>query len=157
MRPFFIVHLRGVQFALADAIITLGASARAAADSLPYTARVVAPGAAVRSGPGESFYPTDTLAQGDEVEVHRERLILYGCGDFLNDYEGISGHEEYRPELALMYLVTLAPDGALRELALRPLRLRRFRLERASPEDAAWLAGTLRRASGRDFERARLR
>jgi poly-gamma-glutamate synthesis protein (capsule biosynthesis protein) len=91
------------------------------------------------------------------LEIHRERLILYGCGDFLNDYEGISGHEEYRPELALMYLVTLAADGALRELALRPLRLRRFRLERASPEDAAWLAAALRRASGGDFERARLR
>jgi len=31
------------------------------------------------------------------------RLILYGCGDFLNDYEGIRGYEEYRGDLALMY------------------------------------------------------
>lgn len=91
------------------------------------------------------------------LEIHRERLILYGCGDFLNDYEGIEGHEAYRPELTLMYFATLAADGALRELALRPMRLRRFRLERASPADAAWLADTLRRISGRDFERARLR
>jgi len=91
------------------------------------------------------------------LEIHRERLILYGCGDFLNDYEGIEGHESYRPELTLMYFATLEPGGALRELALRPMRLRRFRLERASPTDAAWLAGTLRRVSGRGFERARLR
>lgn len=91
------------------------------------------------------------------LEIHRERLILYGCGDLLNDYEGIEGHEEYRPELALMYFVTLDPDGALRDLALRPLRLRRFRLERAGEADAGWLAATLRRVSGPDFERARLR
>src|SRR5260370_540653 len=27
------------------------------------------------------------------VEVYRGRLILYGCGDFIDDYEGVSGHE----------------------------------------------------------------
>ncbi|KAH7717378.1 polyglutamate synthase [Aphelenchoides avenae] len=37
------------------------------------------------------------------IEVYRDKPILYGCGDFLNDYEGISGHEEYRSELTLMY------------------------------------------------------
>jgi poly-gamma-glutamate capsule biosynthesis protein CapA/YwtB (metallophosphatase superfamily) len=26
------------------------------------------------------------------VEVYRGRLILYGCGDCIDDYEGISGH-----------------------------------------------------------------
>jgi len=36
------------------------------------------------------------------IEVHRERLILYGCGDFLNDYEGIRGYERYRGDLTLM-------------------------------------------------------
>lgn len=44
-----------------------------AAESVPYEARVIAPGARVHSGPGDNFYPTDTLAQGDVVEVHRER------------------------------------------------------------------------------------
>ncbi len=38
------------------------------------------------------------------IEVYRDRLILYGCGDFLNDYEGISGYEEFRGDLSLMYL-----------------------------------------------------
>ncbi len=37
------------------------------------------------------------------IEVYRDRLIVYGCGDFLNDYEGIRGYEEYRGDLALMY------------------------------------------------------
>src|SRR5690606_10004038 len=53
-------------------------------------------------------------------EVYRDRLVLYGCGDFLNDYEGISGYEAYRSELTLLYLPTLAPDGALRSMSLVP-------------------------------------
>ena len=43
------------------------------AEDAPYEARVVATGAPVLSGPGEKFYPTDTLAQGDVVEVYREK------------------------------------------------------------------------------------
>jgi len=45
----------------------------AAAEMHPYEARVVATGAPVQSGPGENFYPTDTLAQGDVVEVYKEK------------------------------------------------------------------------------------
>jgi hypothetical protein len=31
------------------------------------------------------------------------KLILYGCGGFIDDYEGISGYEEYRDDLRLLY------------------------------------------------------
>ncbi len=72
------------------------------------------------------------------VERHRGRPILYGCGDFINDYEGIGGYESFRPELALLYC--FEPGG---RLALEPFRMRRFRLERAAEADARWLAGTL--------------
>jgi poly-gamma-glutamate synthesis protein (capsule biosynthesis protein) len=88
------------------------------------------------------------------LEVHRGRLILYACGDFINDYEGIAGHDAFRPELALMYFPALEAGGALRELAMRPMRLRRFCLERAAEDDAEWLAATLRRVSGMNLERA---
>jgi poly-gamma-glutamate capsule biosynthesis protein CapA/YwtB (metallophosphatase superfamily) len=30
------------------------------------------------------------------VEVFRGRLVLYCCGHFINDYEGIGGYEEFR-------------------------------------------------------------
>ncbi|MFW5947223.1 MAG: CapA family protein, partial [Gemmatimonadota bacterium] len=40
------------------------------------------------------------------IEIYRDRPILYGAGDFLNDYEGIRGREKYRGELALMYFPT---------------------------------------------------
>lgn len=85
------------------------------------------------------------------LEVRRDRLILYGCGDLLNDYEGILGYEAFRPEVVAMYFADLdAGSGALQRLRIAPFRIRRFRLERASHGDAAWLASTLSRVS-RDF------
>jgi poly-gamma-glutamate capsule biosynthesis protein CapA/YwtB (metallophosphatase superfamily) len=84
------------------------------------------------------------------VEVHRNRLILYGCGDFLNDYEGIPGHEEFRSDLALMYFAKVDPvSGDLVNLEMTPLQVRRFRLNRVTTEDAAWLRRTLDRESQR--------
>jgi len=80
------------------------------------------------------------------IEVYRDRLILYGCGDFLNDYEGIRGHESFRPELALMYFPALDPaTGRLVQLALAPMQIRHFRANRAQSEDARLLAEVLRR------------
>lgn len=84
------------------------------------------------------------------IEVHKRRLILYGCGDFLNDYEGISGYEEYRSELAVMYFATLgAGVGDLLDLTLVLLEARRFRLQHASPPDAEWLGDKLDYEAGR--------
>ncbi|MCP4203280.1 MAG: CapA family protein, partial [bacterium] len=82
------------------------------------------------------------------IEIYRERPILYGCGDFINDYEGISGYEELRSELVLGYLATLDPAShRLAALELLPFRMRRFRLERAAPEEVHWLRDTLDRES----------
>lgn len=85
------------------------------------------------------------------VEVYRDRLVLYGCGDLVNDYEGIPGYSAYRDDLRLLYLLRLeAATGRLLELDLFPVQARRFRLHRASPEDAQWLADALAGA-GRRF------
>jgi poly-gamma-glutamate capsule biosynthesis protein CapA/YwtB (metallophosphatase superfamily) len=78
------------------------------------------------------------------IEVIKGRLILYGCGDFITDYEGISGYETFRGDLALMYLVELDPtNGKLTTARLVPMRMQRFRLERASASDAKWLCNLL--------------
>ncbi|SDH56566.1 CapA family protein [Nitrosomonas sp. Nm132] len=78
------------------------------------------------------------------LEVYKEKLILYGCGDFLNDYEGIGGHEYYRGDLSLMYFASIAPaTGKLVALEMVPMQIKRFKLNRASPEDASWLQYTL--------------
>ncbi len=82
------------------------------------------------------------------LEVYRDRLVLYGCGDFINDYEGIGGYEQYRGDLGLMYFPFLAPeDGHLQALEMVPTRLRRLSVQRASAEDARWLASVLDRES----------
>ncbi|MBF9233928.1 CapA family protein [Microvirga alba] len=84
------------------------------------------------------------------IEIHRNRLILYGCGDFLNDYEGISGFEEYRGDLTLMYRASIDPDEeTLAGLRLVPLQIRNFRLHRASDQDTKWLRDVLARESDR--------
>lgn len=79
------------------------------------------------------------------MEVYREKLILYGCGDFINDYEGISGYESYRADLALMYFPSVDPSGNLVQLWMTPMQMRQFRLHRASQADAQWLRDVLNR------------
>ena len=85
------------------------------------------------------------------IEVFRDKLILYGCGDFINDYEGISGYERFRGDLGLMYFPTLdVATGKLLRLELVPTQLMRLRVHRASAPDAGWLCSMLAR-EGRRF------
>jgi poly-gamma-glutamate synthesis protein (capsule biosynthesis protein) len=84
------------------------------------------------------------------LEVFEGRLILYGCGELLDDYEGIPGHEEFRDDLALMFFPSLDPStGRLAGLRMTPMQIRNFRLSRASRADARWLADTINRESRR--------
>ncbi|WP_431682530.1 CapA family protein [Kitasatospora sp. KL5] len=82
------------------------------------------------------------------IELYRGRLILYGCGDFIDDYEGIAGHEQYRDDLRLLYFVSVEPDsGELVGVHMAPAQARRMRLEHASSEDSRHLRDTLDRVS----------
>lgn len=89
------------------------------------------------------------------IERYGGRLVLYGCGDFVNDYEGISGYERYRDDLRLLYRLELGADGALVGADLVPFQSRRLRLEAASPPDAEWLAEELDRVSRKRGVRVR--
>jgi len=78
-------------------------------------------------------------------------LILYGCGDCIDDYEGISGHEEFRDDLRLLYFPSVAADtGALDALRMVPMQARKIRLCHANTGDSQWLRLVLERIS-RDF------
>ncbi|SDA21554.1 poly-gamma-glutamate synthesis protein (capsule biosynthesis protein) [Nitrosospira sp. Nsp18] len=85
------------------------------------------------------------------IEVYKGKLILYGCGDFVNDYEGISGHEIYRGDLTLMYFVCTNPStGKLISLSMTPMQVKRFRLNHAAEKDVLWLRDVLNR-EGKKF------
>jgi poly-gamma-glutamate capsule biosynthesis protein CapA/YwtB (metallophosphatase superfamily) len=79
------------------------------------------------------------------IELYRDRLILYGCGDFLNDYEGIRGYEEFRGDLALMYFADVDAASAVVSLEIVPLQIRNFRFVQPSSQDVEWLQQLLDR------------
>jgi poly-gamma-glutamate synthesis protein (capsule biosynthesis protein) len=83
------------------------------------------------------------------IEVYRQKLILYGCGDFIDDYEGIGGHEEFRSDLVLMFFPMLHADGTFASLEMVPLQIRNMRLHHSSSADTTWLVDALNRASER--------
>ncbi|MEV6138328.1 CapA family protein [Nocardia sp. NPDC051990] len=82
------------------------------------------------------------------IEIYRGKPILYGCGDVIDDYEGIRGYERYRPDLRLLYLVSIEP-GAMRT-RLIPLRIRHMRLESAARNESRWLCEMIEHTS-QDF------
>lgn len=71
------------------------------------------------------------------IESYRGKLVLYGCGDTIDDYEGVATYESFRHELRLLHFVSI--DGQGTALQMVPMRMRRMRLERAPAQDAAWL------------------
>jgi poly-gamma-glutamate synthesis protein (capsule biosynthesis protein) len=82
------------------------------------------------------------------LESYRGKLITHGCGDLINDYEGIGGYEEYRDDLRLLYFVTVDPvDGRFHDVRVVPMRSRRMRLEHATVEDSRWVRDVLSRIS----------
>jgi poly-gamma-glutamate synthesis protein (capsule biosynthesis protein) len=84
------------------------------------------------------------------IEVYKERLILYGCGDFFNDYEGIGGYESFCGDLGLMYFADMnSTSGKLLALRMIPTQIRRFRLNEAPAAESQWLEDRLNREGKR--------
>ncbi|HUB38172.1 MAG TPA: CapA family protein [Streptosporangiaceae bacterium] len=82
------------------------------------------------------------------IQTYRGKLILYGCGDCIDDYEGIGGYEQFRDDLRLLYFATLRRGtGQLTELRMVPMQARKMRLHHARPADRRWLAAALDRIS----------
>ena len=79
------------------------------------------------------------------IEVYNDKLILYCCGDFLNDYEGIlDWYKEFRGDLSLMYFADLQPTtGRIVFLRMMPMQTKRFRINNGSKQDSEWLRNVL--------------
>ena len=76
------------------------------------------------------------------IEVYRGRLIMYGCGDTIDDYEGIATYEAFRHDLRLLYFASIDNESGA-ALRMVPMRMRRMRLERAPDGDAEWLRASV--------------
>src|SRR6266508_2201679 len=76
-----------------------------------------------------------------------------------DDYEGISGYEQFRDDLVLMYFPTLDSEtGELVALHMTPMQIRKMQLVRTSAADCEWVRETLARVSkafGSDVETTR--
>jgi poly-gamma-glutamate synthesis protein (capsule biosynthesis protein) len=72
------------------------------------------------------------------IEVYKKKLIFYGCGDLINDYEGIYGYEEFRADLSLLYIVSFSNCGDLNSCKFIPMKLCRFRLNQVGELDCRW-------------------
>jgi poly-gamma-glutamate synthesis protein (capsule biosynthesis protein) len=82
------------------------------------------------------------------LEVYNGKLIIYGAGDFINDYEGIAGFKEFNPELVLIYFPEVdLKTKKLISLRLIPLRIKKFTLNHLLPEEIDWVLEMLERES----------
>ena len=95
-----------------------------------------------------TLFACGDVMPGRPIEVYWSKLVLYGCGDCIDDYEGITGYENYRDDLRLLYFASIAPGtGELAALVMVPMQARNMRLRHASAADAGWLAATLGKIS----------
>ena len=81
------------------------------------------------------------------VETYKEKLIIYGAGDFINDYEGIRDYEEFRGDLVLDYLVEIEETNKIDKLKLLPFRIKNFRLNYCNEKEIDWIFNVLKRES----------
>lgn len=92
------------------------------------------------------------------IEVYKNKLILYGCGDLITDYEGISGYQNFRGELGMLYCPTIDPvKGILISLEMFPMHTKKLQLKTASVADIAWLMTVLNRECAQFKTRVNLR
>lgn len=74
------------------------------------------------------------------MEVYHGKLIMYGTGDLINDYEGFEnpGEEKYN-RLGGIYVADFdAKNGDFEELRVIPMFMNRLQLERCLPTSKLW-------------------
>jgi poly-gamma-glutamate synthesis protein (capsule biosynthesis protein) len=75
------------------------------------------------------------------IETYKGKFIIYGAGDFINDYEGIEGYEEFRGDLVLGYI------WEVNKLTILPFKIKKFRLNYCTQEEIGWIFNVLKRES----------
>jgi poly-gamma-glutamate synthesis protein (capsule biosynthesis protein) len=89
---------------------------------------------------GADFIHGHSSHHARRAELYRGRLILFGCGELLNDYEGIVDHRgfpshTFNADLRYAYFPTLKDDGEFVGMRIDVFRQANcFCLERATYE-----------------------
>jgi len=81
------------------------------------------------------------------IETYKNKVIIYGAGDFINDYEGIGEYEEFRGDLVLGYVVEIENNLQINKLILLPYKIKNFRLNYVNQEELNWIFNVLKRES----------
>ena len=70
------------------------------------------------------------------IEIYKNKLIIYGCGDLINDYEIIHNplHDQFMPHVCLTYY-PLYQNRQLISLKIIPLTIKNFQLIELSIDD----------------------
>jgi len=79
-------------------------------------------------------------------EIYKQSLILYGCGDFLSDYEGINNKRdrEYKSDLSFMYFIDINKEnGQIEDIILKGSKVKHFSIQEAQDNDLKWLENTI--------------
>ena len=73
------------------------------------------------------------------MERYKQKLIIYGAGDIINDYEGFEnpGEERY-VKLGGIFAVDVTASGDLRQLCIVPMLMNQLRLERYTKDSLRW-------------------
>ena len=84
-----------------------------------------------------------------DIEIYKQKPIIYGCGDLLNDYEGISGHESYKAQLGFLYFLTVdVTDGLLISFRMVPTEVKKMQITRPNKSNRRWMQKILSRECG---------
>ncbi|XP_013402866.2 uncharacterized protein LOC106168376 [Lingula anatina] len=77
------------------------------------------------------------------IEVYNGKLIMYGCGDIVSDYEGTPTPLHKRPfhnVRSLMYFADIDPlTGEVVDFKMIPTMMKNLRVNRADEEASSWL------------------
>ena len=82
------------------------------------------------------------------MELYKKTPVFYGCGDLINDYEGITNNNEFKNDLALMYFVTLdSKSREIKYIELVPMERRKFSLHYCNNENSEYLLQLIKNQS----------
>jgi len=75
------------------------------------------------------------------IEIYKGKPIIYGCGDFVDDY---AVDEQYRNDNGGIYVVNLDANTLnLFSLFVYPTEIEAFHAKRAEGEDYEWIVRTM--------------